>query len=91
MLKRLRLLGQRVKLKCDEIGFEHGAAAHTQVSRTIDFYAGVFRDMSKMSWAKVQELAMTFEPVIRKKWPAYFEEMRGLLITDPCRIRRLTR
>ncbi|KAK5702159.1 hypothetical protein LTR17_022586 [Elasticomyces elasticus] len=31
-----------------------------------------------MEWPKVQELAMTFEPVMRRKWPAYLEEMNGI-------------
>lgn len=31
-----------------------------------------------MNWDKVKELAMTFEPVMRRKWPAYLEEIKGL-------------
>ncbi|KAK3633661.1 hypothetical protein LTR56_015727 [Elasticomyces elasticus] len=42
------------------------------------FYAGLFKDTAKMEWPKVQDLAMTFEPVMRRKWPAYLEEMNGL-------------
>ncbi len=30
-----------------------------------------------MDWPKVQDLAMTFEPVMRRKWPAYLEEIGG--------------
>jgi len=30
-----------------------------------------------MDWPKVQDLAMTFEPVMRRKWPAYLEEISG--------------
>lgn len=48
-----------------------------QISRCMEFYAGMFQETAKMSWGKVQELAMTFEPVMRRKWPAYLEEMNG--------------
>jgi len=41
------------------------------------FYAGMFKTTAKMDWNKVQELAMTFEPTMRKKWPAYLEEING--------------
>jgi len=30
-----------------------------------------------MNWSKVRELAMEFEPVIRRKWPSYLEEIKG--------------
>jgi len=42
------------------------------------FYAGLFKETAKMDWPKVQDLAMTFEPVMRRKWPAYLEEMNGV-------------
>jgi hypothetical protein len=32
---------------------------------------------AKKNWHEVRELAMTFEPTIRKNWPAYLEEMEG--------------
>lgn len=30
-----------------------------------------------MDWAKVQDLAMEYEPVMQRKWPSYLEEMKG--------------
>lgn len=30
-----------------------------------------------MDWDQVREIAMTYEPVVRKKWPQYLEEMKG--------------
>lgn len=48
-----------------------------QVARSMEFYAGLFQETAKMSWPKVQDLAMTFEPVMRRKWPAYLEEING--------------
>lgn len=30
-----------------------------------------------MNWSQVREIAMTFEPVLREKWPQYLEEMKG--------------
>lgn len=32
---------------------------------------------AKKDWSEVRDLAMTFEPTIRKNWPAYLEEMEG--------------
>ncbi|KAK4575318.1 hypothetical protein LTR86_001172 [Recurvomyces mirabilis] len=61
-----------------EIGLKHGTEARVQIGRSIDFYAGMFKDTAKMDWNKVQDLAMSFEPVMRKKWPAYLEEMKGI-------------
>jgi len=37
----------------------------------------MFIGTAKMSWDKVHELAMEFEPVMRRKWPDYLEEMSG--------------
>jgi isopenicillin-N N-acyltransferase-like protein len=48
-----------------------------QISRCIDFYAGLFKESAKKNWSEVRDLAMTFEPTIRKNWPAYLEEMKG--------------
>ena len=61
-----------------KIGLEHGREARLRVSRTIDFYAGMFKETSKMGWYQVREIARTYEPVIREKWPDYLEEMTGL-------------
>merc|ERR1712070_332063 len=60
-----------------EIGLKHGREAKQQVAGTIAFYANMFKETSHMSWPKVQELAMSFEPVMRRKWPAYLEEIQG--------------
>ncbi|KAI7562004.1 hypothetical protein KC343_g8394, partial [Hortaea werneckii] len=60
------------------IGHKHGREAKHQVAGTIAFYAHMFQETSHMSWAKVQELALSFEPVLRRKWPAYLEEISGL-------------
>ena len=60
-----------------KIGFQHGREGKVQVSRTIDFYAGMFKEISRMDWNQVRDLAMKFEPVIRREWPYYLEEMKG--------------
>jgi isopenicillin-N N-acyltransferase like protein len=44
----------------------------------MSFYAGLFAKTAKLDWPKVQELALTFEPVMRRKWPAYLEEMSAV-------------
>ncbi|GAB7355033.1 hypothetical protein MBLNU459_g5633t1 [Dothideomycetes sp. NU459] len=61
-----------------EIGYKHGHEAKTEVGRSIDFYAGLFKQTAKLDWPKVREIASEYEPALRKKWPAYLEEMRGL-------------
>ncbi|SMQ55588.1 unnamed protein product [Zymoseptoria tritici ST99CH_3D7] len=61
-----------------EIGLQHGQEARVQISRSIMFYADLFLKEAKLDWYQVQSLAMKFEPVIREKWPAYMEEMRGI-------------
>jgi len=63
--------------KIAQIGFQHGSEAKQQISRCIDFYADLFQKSAKKNWHEVRELAMTFEPAIRKNWPAYLEEMEG--------------
>ncbi|KAK0336347.1 hypothetical protein LTS16_015207 [Friedmanniomyces endolithicus] len=61
-----------------EIGLKHGREAKLEISRSIAFYASLFEETAKMDWPKVQDLAMTFEPVMRRKWPAYLEEIGGI-------------
>ncbi|KAF2187486.1 peptidase C45 acyl-coenzyme A:6-aminopenicillanic acid acyl-transferas-like protein [Zopfia rhizophila CBS 207.26] len=61
-----------------EIGYQHGTAAKTEVSRCVDFYAGVFQKNCEQSWPQVRETASSFEQHIRNAWPAYYEEMRGI-------------
>lgn len=60
-----------------EIGFKHGSDAKVQVERTIDFYTGMFQDTANLDWDKVRGVAMTYEPVMRQKWPHYLEEIQG--------------
>jgi hypothetical protein len=60
-----------------QIGLTHGSKARLQISRCIDFYAGLFKKSAKKNWSEVRDLAMTFEPTIRKNWPGYLEEMEG--------------
>ena len=38
----------------------------------------MFEETSKLEWTKVRDVAMTFEPTVRSKWPDYLEEMRGV-------------
>lgn len=60
-----------------QIGLQHGSEAKQQIFRCIDFYADLFQKSAKKNWHEVRELAVTFEPTIRKNWPAYLEEMEG--------------
>ena len=60
-----------------KIGRKHGSEAKIRLSRTIDFYTGMFKETAKMDWDKVREIAMTYEPVMRRKWPHYLEEIQG--------------
>ncbi|KAK0662682.1 Acyl-coenzyme A:6-aminopenicillanic-acid-acyltransferase 40 kDa form [Lasiodiplodia hormozganensis] len=61
-----------------QIGRTHGTLARTQIEGSIAFYATLFQETAKLDWARVRSTALEFEPVIRRKWPAYLEEMRGI-------------
>ncbi|EMC97628.1 hypothetical protein BAUCODRAFT_68242 [Baudoinia panamericana UAMH 10762] len=61
-----------------QIGLKHGQEAKLQISRCLNFYAGMFQETAKMDWGRVQQLAMTFESIMERKWPAYLEEMHGV-------------
>lgn len=60
-----------------QIGLKHGTSAKPQIHRCIAFYAALFLKSANKTWTEVQALALTFEPTIRKNWPAYLEEMDG--------------
>ncbi|KAK3076489.1 hypothetical protein LTS18_012871, partial [Coniosporium uncinatum] len=61
-----------------EIGLKHGQEAKTPIFRCIEFYAQQFKTSAKLDWPQVQHTALEFEPVIKRKWPAYLEEIRGI-------------
>ncbi|KAK7715954.1 hypothetical protein SLS57_006705 [Botryosphaeria dothidea] len=61
-----------------QIGHTHGTKARSQIEGSIAFYAGLFKETAKLDWPRVRTTALEFEPVIRRKWPAYLEEMRGI-------------
>jgi isopenicillin-N N-acyltransferase like protein len=61
-----------------QIGFQHGRLARDAILRGISFYTWKFEESAKMSWPKVQQLALEFQPIMQRKWPAYLEEMTGI-------------
>ncbi|KAF2875259.1 isopenicillin N acyltransferase [Massariosphaeria phaeospora] len=61
-----------------EIGFQHGSVAKVEVSRCIDFYAGLFLQNCKQTWPQVLEHGKEFEEYAKEIWPAYHEEIRGI-------------
>ncbi|KAK4496273.1 hypothetical protein PRZ48_012253 [Zasmidium cellare] len=61
-----------------EIGFQHGKNAKELIHGSISFYTWKFQDTAKLSWPQVQQLALEFEPIMRRKWPDYLEEMTGI-------------
>ncbi|KAL1633934.1 hypothetical protein SLS58_010878 [Diplodia intermedia] len=61
-----------------QIGRTHGTVARTQVEGSIAFYAQLFQETAKLDWGRVRSTALEFEPAIRRKWPAYLDEMRGV-------------
>lgn len=80
---------RRSLTRSQQVGLKHGQDAKAPISRTIDFYTAKFKEDAKLDWPKVQSLAMEFEPTIRKKWPAYLEEMTGersTWRTMPCHV-----
>ncbi|KZO99548.1 AAT-domain-containing protein [Calocera viscosa TUFC12733] len=61
-----------------EIGFEHGQRAAPLVARSMTFYAGLFKQKSKMDWPQVRQTALQWQPHVHEHYPALEEEMRGL-------------
>ncbi|CAN6656454.1 hypothetical protein TRVA0_029S00364 [Trichomonascus vanleenenianus] len=61
-----------------EIGLIHGREAKDYVLKSKQFYTDFFIETAKKSWEEVQEIALTFKPVIESKWPTLFDEMRGI-------------
>lgn len=71
-----------LQLRCSgtpyEVGQQHGQGASNLIAGTIAFYESLFIENSGLDWQGVTRVASEFEPVIRRKWPAYYEEMRGV-------------
>lgn len=61
-----------------DIGLQHGWGAPQQIAGTIAFYESLFIENSNLDWQGVTKVASEFEPVIKRKWPNYYEEMRGV-------------
>lgn len=61
-----------------QIGYQHGSLASKQIKGSIDFYANLFLQTAKLSWAQVQTTALEFEETIQQHWPDYLEEMKGI-------------
>ncbi|CAK4033053.1 acyl-coenzyme A:6-aminopenicillanic-acid-acyltransferase 40 kDa form like [Lecanosticta acicola] len=61
-----------------EIGLKHGREAKLQISRTIAFYTWMFHSTAQMTWPRVRDLALAFQPTLLKKWPAFLEEISGI-------------
>ena len=61
------------------IGHTHGTAASAKVHRSIAFYGNFFTSTASLSWAQASQLAsQTFAPVLRRRWPELWDELRGV-------------
>ncbi|KAF2087508.1 AAT-domain-containing protein [Saccharata proteae CBS 121410] len=61
-----------------EIGLIHGHEGAAQVAGSIRFYANLFASTAKLTWPQVRTTALSFESSLRRKWPAYLQEMCGV-------------
>ncbi|CAN6674535.1 hypothetical protein TRVA0_056S00254 [Trichomonascus vanleenenianus] len=61
-----------------EVGLIHGREGKDYILKSKQFYTAYFMETANKPWEEVQEIALTFKPVIETKWPALFDEMRGI-------------
>lgn len=62
-----------------EMGFTHGASATQEVHANIATYTVFFQETAKLTWEEARARAGTqFLPVLKAKYPAILEEMRGI-------------
>ena len=60
-----------------EIGLQHGKVARTEIGRSLEFYADLFNKHAGRSWSQVCKVAAEFDPMLKRDWSDYCEEMRG--------------
>lgn len=60
-----------------QTGKSHGLKAPSQIKGTLKFYTRTFYENTKLSWPEVEEVALSFLPVL-KKYPDLLEEMQGV-------------
>lgn len=61
-----------------EIGYTHGSQASSQVHGSIAFYTDFFMTSSGLSWDDAKSMAIKFLPFLKREFPIYVQEMRGV-------------
>ena len=62
-----------------QIGVQHGRQAEAEIRRSLTFYKNLFEKMAKLQWSDVLKTADQFTDYLRGEWPAYYEEIEGML------------
>lgn len=39
----------------------------------------MFEETSRLTWAEGQEIAASFAPTVQQQWPAFYEEIKGVI------------
>ncbi|EGD99915.1 acyl-coenzyme A:Isopenicillin N acyltransferase [Trichophyton tonsurans CBS 112818] len=61
-----------------EVGYQHGHAAKDVIANTLEFSLGLIRGRTKKQEEELHRVATNMAQVIEKRWPKYFEEIRGI-------------
>ncbi|KAL2008185.1 hypothetical protein VTN00DRAFT_8167 [Thermoascus crustaceus] len=60
-----------------DIGYQHGHAAKAVIANTIEFSLGLIKGRTKKHEDELQSILVQLAQVIERKWPKYYEEIRG--------------
>ncbi|KAE8375536.1 Acyl-coenzyme A:6-aminopenicillanic-acid-acyltransferase 29 kDa subunit [Aspergillus bertholletiae] len=61
-----------------EIGYQHGSAAKAVITTSINFAVSLIRGKTKKTEDELQQILAELGSVIEKRWPRYYEEIRGI-------------
>ena len=73
-------LKQKLKVGSIQIGLQHGQIAEAEIRRALTFYKRLFETTAKMQWSDVLKTADQFTEYLRQDWPAFYEEIKGMLM-----------
>jgi isopenicillin-N N-acyltransferase-like protein len=61
-----------------EIGFQHGKAAKSQISKSIEIYSKLYKDAKDVSWEEATRRSSKFKPLLETKFPEIQQELEGI-------------
>lgn len=69
-----------------EIGRQHGIQATDSVKGSIQFYAEMFESYTGKTWDEITHIAEEFGRNIERRWPRFYEEMKGIADGAGCTV-----